>query len=160
MIGIIAQADGGNALFLVDPKDGTSRKVLDRVGSFDWYRDAKHVIYDVEGPVSEMRAVNLDTGESEVLMKTPYTEHRVSPDGRSVSFCKALSHSDMNLFILPLAPPATLDGLPRAAGEPRPATIGKGEWHVHNGGWSPDSKQVIYTRDTDTGDIYLLEGAL
>jgi hypothetical protein len=40
------------------------------------------------------------------------------------------------------------------------ATLGRGEWDVPNGGWSPDSKEAIHTRDTDTGDIYLLEGAL
>jgi len=65
----------------------------------------------------------------------------------------------MNLHVLRLEPPATGNGLPRAIGEPEAITHGEGQWHVHNGGWSPDSKQVIYTRDTDTGDIYLLKGA-
>jgi Tol biopolymer transport system component len=84
----------------------------------------------------------------------------VSPDGRWISYCSAQSHSNMNLFIVPLALPASPGALPRVAGEARAITAGRGEWHVHNGGWSPDSKQVIYTRDTDTGDIYLLEGGL
>jgi hypothetical protein len=30
---------------------------------------------------------------------------------------------------------------------------------VHNGGWTPDSKSVVYTRDTDTANIYVIEGA-
>jgi hypothetical protein len=29
-------------------------------------------------------------------------------------------------------------------------------WHVHNGGWSADSKRVVYTQDLDYGDIYEL----
>jgi hypothetical protein len=33
---------------------------------------------------------------------------------------------------------------------------GEGRWHVHNGGWSPDGERVVYTQDTDDGDIYLL----
>jgi Tol biopolymer transport system component len=159
-IGIISNAESGNALFLVDPKDGTSRKVLDRVNAFDWYRDTNHVVYSVEGPGNEMRVGNLETGESAVLLTTPFTEFRVAPDGSAVDFCTALSHSNMNLFLLPLAPPAAAGALPRPAGPPRAITDGRGEWHVHNGGWSPDSKQVIYTRDTDTGDIYLLEGVM
>ena len=35
----------------------------------------------------------------------------------------------------------------------RPATGG-------DGGWSPGGKHVIYTRDADVGDVYLLQGAL
>ena len=36
-------------------------------------------------------------------------------------------------------------------------TEGKGIWHVHNGGWFPDSESVVYTRDTDQADIFLVE---
>ncbi len=158
-IGIVSLGGGGNALFLVDPKTGASRKVLDHVAEFGFYRDADHVIYAVEGSWQEMRAANLKTGESSVLLNTPFTEIQIAPDGSAVSYCTALSHSDMNLFVLPLAPAAS-GGLPRPAGPSRAITDGKGEWHVHNGGWSPDSRQVIYTRDTDTGDVYVLEGAL
>ncbi|MDH4037258.1 MAG: hypothetical protein OEX18_08225 [Candidatus Krumholzibacteria bacterium] len=157
-IGIISNAESGNALFLVDPKDGTSRKVLDHVKAFDWYRDANHVVYSPEGPGSEMRVGNLETGESSLLLSAPFTEFRVAPDGSGVDYCTAQSHSNMNLVLLPLSPPTGAGGLPRPAGPPHALTDGRGEWHVHNGGWSPDSKQVIYTRDTDTGDIYVLEG--
>jgi hypothetical protein len=31
-----------------------------------------------------------------------------------------------------------------------------GTWHIHNGGWSPDSKRIVYTQDQDFGDIYEL----
>ena len=55
-----------------------------------------------------------------------------------------------------LEPPADPDGLPRAMGEPEYVARSQGTWHVHNGGWSPDSKSLVYTRDTDHGDIYEL----
>jgi hypothetical protein len=29
---------------------------------------------------------------------------------------------------------------------------------VHNGGWSPDGTMVVYTRDTDTADMFMVEG--
>jgi hypothetical protein len=35
---------------------------------------------------------------------------------------------------------------------------GKGLWHAHNGGFGPDGEYVVFTRDTDTGDVYALEG--
>ncbi len=158
-IAIISRDGAKRALFLVDPASGSKRKVLDNVAKFCLMPDSRHVVYGLEGAGNEMRVANIETGESAVLLESPFTEARVSPDGRMISYCSALSHSNMNLFILPLAPPAS-GALPRAAGAPRGLTEGRGEWHVHNGGWSPDSKQVIYTRDTDTGDIYLLEGAL
>jgi hypothetical protein len=53
----------------------------------------------------------------------------------------------------PLARPARL---PRAVGEPEYVVSVEGGWHVHNGGWSPDAKSIVYTRDQDYGDIYEL----
>ena len=32
-----------------------------------------------------------------------------------------------------------------------------GDYHVHNGGWSPDGREIVYTRDLDAGDIYVIE---
>ena len=161
-IGVVGRTASGPALFLVNPKDGSRRKVLDGVGSFGWYPDSKHVVYASggSGPGSEMRVANVESGKSSVLLQTSFAELAVAPDGSGVSCCTALSHSNMNLHVLPLAPPAAPGDLPRAAGAPRAVTHGEGRWHVHNGGWGPDSRQVIYTRDTDSSDIYLLEGAL
>ena len=104
-----------------------------------------------------MRAVDLETGEHTVLLKDPHIELVVAPDGSAVSYCSMISHFNMNLHVLKLAEGA--DGLPRPAGEPVQITDGKGGWHVHNGDWSPDGRQVVYTRDTDAGNMYLLEGA-
>jgi hypothetical protein len=63
----------------------------------------------------------------------------------------------MNLYLLPLTPPESQTGLPQPAGEPQQLTDGQGFWHVHNGGFSPDGDSVIYTRDTDRGDLYVIE---
>ena len=43
-----------------------------------------------------------------------------------------------------------------AVGEPEYVVPTEGTWHVHNGGWSADSKQLVYTQDKDYGDIYEL----
>jgi hypothetical protein len=58
--------------------------------------------------------------------------------------------------VLKLEPPSEHDGLPRVVGEPEYVVATEGTWHVHNGGWSPDSKRLVYTRDMGYGDIYEL----
>ncbi len=78
-------------------------------------------------------------------------------DGSALTYASARSHFNLNLHLLRLEPGE--DGLPRAVGEPIALTSGDGEWHVHNGGFTPDGLSVVYTRDTDTGNIYLVEGA-
>jgi Tol biopolymer transport system component len=162
VIGFLSMVDGEPALFVTDPQGASTRKVLDGVDDFEWYRDAKHVVYKAVEPggAAEMRVANIDTGDSRLVYGEPFRELAVAPDGSAVSFLSALSHYNMNLHVLHLEPPTSPGGLPTPVGAPEKITHGDGEWHVHNGGWSADSKQVIYTRDTDTGDIYLLEGAL
>jgi hypothetical protein len=61
----------------------------------------------------------------------------------------------MGLAVLRLELPGP-DGLPRAVGNPQYVARSRGTWHVHNGGWSPDSKSIVYTRDQDYGDLYEL----
>ena len=87
-------------------------------------------------------------------------ELTVSADGRLVSFLLAESHLNLNLFVLELAPPTRPGDLPRALGPPRVVPEGKGRWHVHNGSLSADGKLALYTRDTDTADIFVLASAL
>jgi hypothetical protein len=62
----------------------------------------------------------------------------------------------MGLAVLKLRAPSAPDGLPTAVGEPEYVVPTEGTWHVHNGGWSPDSKRIVYTHDQDYGDIYEL----
>jgi Tol biopolymer transport system component len=161
-IGFISGDGGESNLYVISPEGGESRKVLDDVYSFEWYVDSKRVIYRTGDAVSarQMRAAHLETGEQAVLLEGAFSEHSVAADGKSVSYVSAMSHYNMNLHVLRLDRPANANLLPQPIGPSVAITHGDGKWHVHNGGWSPDSKQVIYTRDTDTGDIYLIEGGL
>lgn len=161
-IGFLAPSEEGDALFVTDRQASPPRKVLDGVDAFAWYRDAGHVVYrpSARDHGTELRAVDLASGREVVLLDAPHREVEVRRDGSALSYCSALSHFNMNLHVLRLNVPTTPDGLPGPAGPPEKITHGDGKWHVHNGGWSPDGTHVIYTRDTDTGDVYLLEGAL
>ncbi len=94
-----------------------------------------------------------------MLLNTPHAELVVSKDGGAVAYCRAQSHVAMDLYTLPLEVPSTPDGLPVAVGQPRALARGDGRWHVHNGGWSPDGKELVYTRDTDEADIYVIKVA-
>ena len=83
-------------------------------------------------------------------------EMTVAPDGSAVAFCFGRGHMGMGLAVLKLEPPSGPDGLPRAVGEPEYVVRTEGFWHVHNGGWSADSKSLVYTQDIDYGDVFEL----
>jgi hypothetical protein len=145
----------------VDP-DGSAPRASSVRGalSFDWYLDGRRVVYTRRAPdgsgAVELRAAHLDTGDDVLLRSGAIAEVDVSGDGNSLTFVEAISHFTMELYTLPLSP-ATSDGLPRTAGEPEQLTFGEGAWHVHSGGWTPDGTGVIYSRDDDRGDIYVIE---
>ena len=105
----------------------------------------------------ELRAAHLDTGEDVLLRSGEIAEVDVSRDGTALTFVEAVSHFTMELYALPLAAPTTPEGLPGVAGEPEQITFGEGAWHVHSGGFTPDGTGVVYSRDDDRGDIYVLE---
>ena len=62
----------------------------------------------------------------------------------------------MGLARLRLEPPSAPGELPRAIGEPEYLVPTEETWHIHDGGWSPDSKMMVYTRDLDYGNLYEL----
>jgi Tol biopolymer transport system component len=161
VIGYLAPSDHGIALWTVNPDGSDAQPRLSGVRRFSWYRDGRHVIYSPvavrESGMPEMRVADLETGKEATLHTGPHVEIAVAGDGRAITYGHSFSHWNQNLFMLPLAPPATPGELPRAAGEPQQLTRGGGMWHVHNGGWSPDGEALIYTRDTDSGDIYVIE---
>ena len=103
-----------------------------------------------------MIAVDLETGEEQLLFTGPFIEMDVAPDGTAVAFCLGQGHMAMGLAVLKLEPPSEPGDLPRAVGELEYVVATTGTWHVHNGGWSADSKQIVYTRDMDYGDIFEL----
>ncbi len=153
VIGYLAPSEKGLALWIVDPEGSRTEPVLFGVRDFAWYRDSRHVIYTPTG-VMELRAADLDSGAEVTLLTEPHTEVIARPDGSAVAYCSARSHYDMNLQLLELSPGS--DGLPRVVAGPRRLTDGQGQWHIHNGGFSPDGSRVVYTRDTDSGDIYVI----
>jgi serine/threonine protein kinase len=158
-IGFLATGSAGSSLFVADRANGEAREVLSGVDDYGWYRDGRHVIYTPSAGESanELRVADLETGREAVLLEAAHVELNVAPDGSAVSFCSSKSHFNMNLFVLRLEA-SPQGGLPSVAGPPEQVTHGEGQWHVHNGGWSPDARRVIYTRDTDTGDVYVLDG--
>lgn len=163
LIGYIAPSSKGSALWVIEPhrESAVARVLLPGVLRFDWYLDSHRVVFtrpaaDRRGP-AEMVGANLETGEQTILSRGPSAELVASPDGRAILYCHAPSHFDMQFYLLPLEPPALPAGLPRPIGEPRPLALPAGASHVHTGGWSPDSKWIVYTRDVDQGDLYLIQ---
>jgi Tol biopolymer transport system component len=163
LVGYIAPSPKGSALWVIDPqeKNAKARARLPGVFRFDWYLDSHRVVFtrpaaDRRGP-AEMVTANLETGEETILLKGPSAELVAAPDGRSILYCHAPSHFNMQFYLLPLVPPAVAGGLPRPLGEPRPLALPTGASHVHTGGWAPDSKWIVYTRDVDQGDLYLIQ---
>jgi len=104
-----------------------------------------------------MVAASLETGEQAILLKGPSAELVSAPDGHAILYCHAPSHFSMQFYLLRLALPSGPAGLPRAVGAPQPLALPTGASHVHAGGWSPDSKWIVYTRDVDQGDLYLIQ---
>ena len=133
------------------------RELLGNVLGFDWYLDNRRAIYSRPyGSESEMIAVDLETGKEQSLFVGPLVELDVAPDGSAVSFCHGRGNMGMGLAVLRLQRPAGPDELPSAIGVPEIVVRAEENRHVHNGGWSPDSKRLIYTQDMDYGDIYEL----
>jgi Tol biopolymer transport system component len=162
LVGYLAPVDGDAAIWVVAPDGGAPRPTEVRgVISFGWYLGSERVLYtrralDGSGLV-ELRAAHLGTGEDVLLRAGPLAEMATSPDGSAVSFIQSPSHFTMELFVLRLTPAHSRDGLPRAVGVPRQITFGGGAWHVHNGGWAPDGSAVVYSRDRDFGDLFVIE---
>ena len=160
-IAYLAPGDQGTTLWLIDP-DGSNTRQTDIGGvlRFDWYLDSHRIVYtrntrDGSGRI-EMITADLRTGEEVLLLEANATELSVAPHGSYVAYNSADGHFSMNRYLLPLTL-ATADQLPRASGEPEQITFGGGVWHVHGGAWTPDSKQIVYTKDFDRGNLYVID---
>ncbi len=163
-IGYLVAGEKGPTLWLIDADGKNPRPTqLSGILGFDWYRDSRYVVYnskskDGSGSV-EMRLADLETGEENVLFKGFASEVTVAPNGNAISFCQSASHFNQSLAVLHLTEFSQEGVLPRPLGEPQPLVEGHGIWHIHNGGWSKDGSQIIYSRDTDRGDIYAILNA-
>ncbi|UCF66037.1 MAG: serine/threonine-protein kinase [Acidobacteriota bacterium] len=149
--------DAGPELWTVGSDGVGARTRLDGVTGFDWYRGSRWaLITRRSGTEEKLLAIDLDTGQEQTLFAGALQQFDVAPDGSAVAFSYGPGHLAMGLAVLELEEPADVGGLPRAVGEPRYVVPTEGTWHVHNGGWSPDSKSLVYTQDRDYGHIYEL----
>ena len=157
-IGYVVPDASGPSLWTIDRQDGANQKLVrSGVLRFDWYLGRHRIVYSTLTERGlELRAANLETGEESLLYAGPHTEMILSPDGSAIALVQSASHFDQGLFLLPLKAPTTEDGLPEPLGGLERITDGQGRWHVHNGSWSHDGRRIVYTQDTDDGDIYLL----
>ncbi len=162
VIGYLAEAEDGTAVWLVDP-DGSNRRpsAVRAAFSFDWYKDGQRVIYTRRAPdgsgLVELRAAHLGTGEDILLRAGAISEVSVSPEGSALTYISSVSHFTMELQLQRLAPTTASHELPSTVGDPQQITFGNGEWHVHGGGWAWDGSGLVYSRDADRGDIYVIE---
>jgi Tol biopolymer transport system component len=156
LIAFIAAVDRGKALWLVDRDGSNPREVLNDVSYFDWY-DNQHILFvsqDKDGR-AQVQTVELTSRAVTLLFQSPAIELDVSRDASKLLYTSAGSHFGMNLWVQPLR--AGPNGTPIRNGDPVQITAGGGDWHVHKGAWSPDGKTIVYTRDSDQGDIYTTE---
>jgi Tol biopolymer transport system component/tRNA A-37 threonylcarbamoyl transferase component Bud32 len=157
IIAFPVDGDAGPELWTIHPDGSDALKRLDGAREFDWYGDSRRAIVTrPRGSETELTAVDLETGDERVLFVGALQEIDVAPDGSGVAFCFGRGHFSMGLAVLKLDPPSEPGGLPTAVGEPEYVVPTEGNWHVHNGGWSPDSKRIVYVHDEDYGDIYEL----
>ncbi len=69
----------------MDPQGENQRSPLSGIIGFDFYQDSRHIV-DTRGAedgsgIQEMRLRNLETGADGVLLRGPYAEMVVAPDG-------------------------------------------------------------------------------
>jgi Tol biopolymer transport system component len=161
-IAYLAPGDEGSTLWLVDPDGSNARQSrITRVLRYDWYLDSSRVIYTRESERSsgtiEMVAAHLESGDEKILLRKNATELAVSWDGRAVAYNSADGHFSSNRYVLPLALPDSPAELPAAEGDPEQVTFGGGIWHVHSGAWTPDDEWIVYTRDFDSGALFVVD---
>ncbi len=160
-IGYLAPSKGATALWVISRNGQNAQPALVGALRFDWYRDSQHVIYsrvanDGSG-TREIGVADLETGQTALLYRGPSSELTAARDGSAIAFMGGMSHFGEQLYVLRLFLPAAPGALPRATGEAQQVTHGRGKFHVHNGGCSPDGKGIAYTRIVDQGDIYMIE---
>jgi len=150
----IVQADGKNPI----------STEIHGIISFDWYKDNDHIVYSKketnESVASPMYIRSISSGKEILLVDNTVTEICVSPSNKLISYCASLSHFGQTLNILPIDYDVIFEKLVWPLEEPTVYLNGKGKWHPHNGGWTQDSKQIIYSKDTDEGDLYILKPKL
>lgn len=165
LIGYVVKNEEGPTLRIVQI-DGNSPVETNIHGiiSFDWYKDNDHIVYSKKAndktAISPMYIRSISSGKESVLVDDVVTEICVSPDYKMVSYCSSISHFGQTINIIALDYDVKLEELISPLEAPNVFLSGKGGWHPHNGGWTPDGKQILYSKDTDEGDLYILKPQL
>lgn len=159
LIGVMLAGAAGPELWVVAP-DGTGARRLELEGvlSFDWYLDGRRLVYAraASGREVEVRARDIGSGVDRLLLSGFHGEPSVSASGEWLALVTSQSHYRMDAMGFRLQVPRA-GGLPEVLEGPVPLTEGQGVWHTHNFAWAPDGEGFAYTRDTDRGDLHILE---
>ena len=161
-IAYLALSGDGNSVWIIDLESNSTRPHIFNVSSFSWYQNSNMIICNRvaadQTNTTNLVAVNLETGKEKILSQGLHlTELFVSKDGQWLGYTSAIGHFSYNIFRLRLDPPSILGGFPLVVGEPDQLTDGAGKWHVHSGSFSPDGKSILYSRDADQMDIFIIK---
>jgi Tol biopolymer transport system component/tRNA A-37 threonylcarbamoyl transferase component Bud32 len=155
-IAFVSIAEQFPVLWTVGSDGADARPVQRFAHGFDWYLDDRRGICAIlSGTEVELFAIDLETGRTRSLYVGPVLELDIAPDGSALALAMGPSHISLSLVLMQLET-SPEDGLPSIVGEPETLVRAEGTWHIHLGGWSPDSKSIVYTRDQDYGDIFEL----
>ncbi len=143
---------------LVSPLGGPKHTVLDEagIGVISWMPDGRALIMEMRRAPREpvaLWALRLENGELRQLTWPPEkiegdAAPAVSPDGRTLAFCRVTAWRTAELYLLGLEADA------KPLGSPRKLTdLG----YVANPAWTPDSNRVVFEADRDGAGLWQLD---
>jgi Tol biopolymer transport system component/class 3 adenylate cyclase len=164
-IAYMAMGENGQTLWLINVETREARELVGNINTFAWYLDKQIIIFNrtsSEDPaLTELVAMNIRTGEEKTISQgLRLTELFFSRDGQWMGYTSAMGHFSFNLHRIKLQPPNNPDGFPSLSGEPEQLTFGAGEWHVHQGCFSPDGKSILFSTDKDELNVFVIEDYL
>jgi len=142
---------GRSSLELLSPLGGPPRTVMtsaSAMGRISWLPDSRAVVLEIkpepQQPVS-LWVVWIDAGHHRPLTTPPPgipgdTGPAVSPDGRTVAFCRATFWRTSELYLLNLRP-----DLSPAGPERRVTNLGSVRWPA----WTPDGKSILFDAECE-----------
>lgn len=152
---------GVSSLHVVAATGGAPRTLLSHpapVGTATWSRDSKTIIVHMmrtSRRVSDLWVIPIDGGPARQITRAPDDTigdqtPALSPDGRTVAFCRKTAWRTAELYLLDLAPDLT------PIGEPRQVTqVG----FAGRPAWTPDGSRVLFEASGKGAGIWQLDVA-
>jgi Tol biopolymer transport system component/DNA-binding winged helix-turn-helix (wHTH) protein len=145
---------GKSSLQLVSPLGGLPQTVLtseSAMGRISWLPGGRAMVLEIRPQPQQpvlLWVVWID-GSHRPLTVPPKgipgdTAPAVSPDGRTVAFCRATFWRTSELYVLNLKPDLTPAGPPR-----RVTNLGSARWPA----WTPDGKRIVFDGDCDAAGL-------